>query len=433
MFHVKRRDWLFTAIEEGIRAVFWFHPAVWWVLGQVQLAREQVVDRETVRATGARERYIDALLTVSGASRQLDLAPAPLFLRRRHLTARVAAIIKEVDMSRRRLIGSIAVCFTVLLAAGWLITGSLPLKAAPQVVADSPGITVTGADRIIHRSPVRYPAEALAARIEGTVVVDAQLNQDGTVADAVVTSGPMELRRAALESVLSWHFSREVGNRAQVSIQFQVADNQAAPPPAAPQAELRPIAPPPGGPPDFTLAKIYIEGLSPEAAQGLRERLPVREGERLDAEVMRRVVATMREYDRHLSAVVGTEAEGLVLRIGVTGIRRPASTRPPLPAPPEGVQRLRVGANVQARKLLESPMPAYPPLAQQARVSGVVQLDVLIGTDGAVKQVTVISGHPLLVPAAMEAVRQYRYAQTLLNGAPAEVVTQVNVPFTAPQ
>src|SRR5688572_3441135 len=59
LLHVRRRDWPWVLVEEAVLAVFWFHPAVWWLVGELQLAREQVVDRLTVAATGARRAYMD--------------------------------------------------------------------------------------------------------------------------------------------------------------------------------------------------------------------------------------------------------------------------------------------------------------------------------------------------------------------------------------
>jgi TonB family protein len=102
-------------------------------------------------------------------------------------------------------------------------------------------------------------------------------------------------------------------------------------------------------------------------------------------------------------------------------------------APPPTPQRIRVGGSVQERKLLQHPEPVYPPLAQQARISGVVRLNAIIGKDGTVQNLTVTSGHPLLVPAAMEAVKQWVYAPTLLNGQAVEVVTQIDVNFALSQ
>lgn len=83
-----------------------------------------------------------------------------------------------------------------------------------------------------------------------------------------------------------------------------------------------------------------------------------------------------------------------------------------------------------AARLIEQPRPVYPPEAKAARIQGVVALQIRIGTDGRVIDVSVISGHPLLVDAAVEAVRQWVYRPTLLNGDPVEVITQVNVNFT---
>jgi TonB family protein len=96
------------------------------------------------------------------------------------------------------------------------------------------------------------------------------------------------------------------------------------------------------------------------------------------------------------------------------------------PAP----QRIRVARDVQKTKLLQHATPIYPPLALQARIAGVVKLNVIIATDGTVRNVTLMSGHPLLVNPAMEAVRQWVYEPTLLNGQPVEVVTLVEVDFS---
>ena len=92
--------------------------------------------------------------------------------------------------------------------------------------------------------------------------------------------------------------------------------------------------------------------------------------------------------------------------------------------------RIRVGGNVQQAKLLRKVEAEYPPLARQARIQGTVRFDVIIGKDGKVSNVTVVNGHPLLIPSATDAVRQYEYQPTLLNGQPVEVVTQADVNFT---
>ncbi len=113
----------------------------------------------------------------------------------------------------------------------------------------------------------------------------------------------------------------------------------------------------------------------------------------------------------------------------------PQAAPPPPPPPVKEVvkaapQRIRVGGNVQQAKLLNQPKPVYPPLAKQARIQGVVRFNAIIGRDGQIQDLKVVSGHPLLVPSALEAVKQWRYQPTLLNGEPVEVVTQIDVNFT---
>jgi protein TonB len=118
----------------------------------------------------------------------------------------------------------------------------------------------------------------------------------------------------------------------------------------------------------------------------------------------------------------------------------PTAAPPPPPPPvkkeepkPATPQRIRVGGNVQQAMLIRQPKPVYPPLAKQARISGVVRLNAIIGKDGSIQNLTVASGHPLLVPSALEAVKQWVYKPTLLNGEPVEVITQIDVNFTLSQ
>src|SRR6185369_13160188 len=86
-----------------------------------------------------------------------------------------------------------------------------------------------------------------------------------------------------------------------------------------------------------------------------------------------------------------------------------------------GAQRIRVGSEVQQGNLIQQPVPVYPPLAKQARVQGLVRFHLIIGKDGHVSNVTLISGHPLLAAAAQDAVKRWVYRPTLLNGDPIEV------------
>lgn len=93
-------------------------------------------------------------------------------------------------------------------------------------------------------------------------------------------------------------------------------------------------------------------------------------------------------------------------------------------------QRVRVSQGVSQGLLIHQVKPVYPPLARQARIQGTVVLQALISKDGTIENLHLVSGHPMLAPAAIEAVKQWRYKPYYLNGEPVEVDTTINVNFT---
>jgi periplasmic protein TonB len=307
--HVRRKDWLFTLTEELIRSVFWFHPAIWWLLGEIDLAREQAVDRLAVEITRGRDEYVDALLLVAGAPPALDLAPAPPFLRRRKLKHRVAAILKEAAESRRRVAAALGASLCIMMAACWIATGAFPLVAAPK--------------------PVRR------------------------VAPVAAPSAPAQ---------------------AAVAI-------PASPAPAAPREAA-------AGP---TVAAPISEPQSEPAPQqgGVMMAAPVQAGE-----------------------------------LG--------SVPPPPVEAPRQVQRIKVGGNVQMANIVSKVTPEYPAIARQARIQDHVILHAVIGSDGLMQDLKIVSGHPLLRQAALDAVRLWQFKPTMLNGTPVEVETEVDVNFVLP-
>jgi protein TonB len=108
-----------------------------------------------------------------------------------------------------------------------------------------------------------------------------------------------------------------------------------------------------------------------------------------------------------------------------------SGTRPimPVPAPPPVVVPLRV-SYMNEGNLIRKVQPAYPPLARSARIQGIVELQAVISKQGAIKNLRVLAGHPMLVSAAVEAVRQWRYRPYILNNEPVEVETQITVNFS---
>jgi TonB family protein len=104
-------------------------------------------------------------------------------------------------------------------------------------------------------------------------------------------------------------------------------------------------------------------------------------------------------------------------------------TAPPPPPPPPPKQRIRLSGPQQAGRLINRVDPVYPAQAQAAGISGAVRFNAIVGTDGRIRNLALVSGHPLLVPSAQSAVQQWVYEPTLLNGEPVEVVTTIDVNF----
>jgi TonB family protein len=320
LLHVRRRDWAFAVSEEIIRAILWFHPAVWRLISQIQLAREQTVDRAVVDVTKSREQYLRTLLAIAEAKADLDLAPAPLFLRTRHLPKRVAALMREVSMSRKRFICSVLL-FAAAGAAAMLVSSrAFPLQAAPQSVELKKGTYK-------HFAKGFYPAEAKDKRVEGDVTVRYTVDAEGRVTDATVVSGPQELRAAALQ---------------------------------------------------------FIRSLNIEKGSPLSSPLENGSGEFT-----------------------------ISYRLGD--------------------QPVQVAPESQEKRAIYKRQPVYPPAAKQAGIEGMVTLDVLVGKDGTVREIELISGEPRLADAAKEAVSNWLFRPTLLNGEPVEVKTQVDINFSLTQ
>ena len=135
LLHVARRDWVRTIGDELLLSALWFHPVLWWLVEQIRLSTEQLVDREVVRLVGARKPYLEALLKLAAAGPTPMLQPASLFLKHGHLAQRVALLVREVSMSRVRLVSSFVLVLAVLTAGGWAVVQAFPLTAAADLAA----------------------------------------------------------------------------------------------------------------------------------------------------------------------------------------------------------------------------------------------------------------------------------------------------------
>ena len=182
------------------------------------------------------------------------------------------------------------------------------------------------------------------------------------------------------------------------------------------------IAPPPPPPPPPPPAPVKTI-IKPVA------RL-IQSGKLMQPRAIPKDVAVFKEAELPPDVVNNSNTGGVFGGIpgqGLIGGQGPALPPPPKAAAPA---RIKQGGQVTAASIITQTHPVYPPLARQARIQGTVVLHAIIDKDGKVAQLEVVSGHPLLVQAALDAVKQWRYKPTQLNGDPVEVDTTIQVTFT---
>jgi len=121
---------------------------------------------------------------------------------------------------------------------------------------------------------------------------------------------------------------------------------------------------------------------------------------------------------------------GGVYESSVTSPATIAPPPPPVPVKEQSHEPVRVGGGVSEANLIHRVQPVYPPLAKTTHVEGTVEFTATINKEGTIENLQLVRGHPLLVNAAREAILQWRYRPTLLNGEPVEVITDIVVKFT---
>jgi protein TonB len=180
------------------------------------------------------------------------------------------------------------------------------------------------------------------------------------------------------------------------------------------------VAPPPPPPPPPPPVKEVIKPVA---------RL-IQSGKLVQPRAIPKDVAVFKEAELPPDVVNNSTSESGVFG-GIPG-QGIMSGNTPAPAPPKPAApaRIKQGGDVTAASIITQTRPAYPPLARQARIQGTVVLHAIIDKDGQVAKLEVVSGHPLLVQSAIEAVQQWRYKPTRLNGDPVEVDTTIQVTFT---
>ena len=196
LLHVIRRDWLRTFGDRLVLSVFWFHPAIWWLVQQIDLSVEQLVDRRAVFLVGDRKPYLKALLQLATARPSPFLHPAMAFGNHSHLAQRVALLAREVSMSRVRLVGSFAAVIVLLGAGAWYVVQAYPLRMAAIPLPTPVGVPPTAVSPGTVSSPVEVPPAPAGtqSRVPGTTVPAPATNEW----PKLVTPGPVEYPPQAL-------------------------------------------------------------------------------------------------------------------------------------------------------------------------------------------------------------------------------------------
>jgi protein TonB len=192
------------------------------------------------------------------------------------------------------------------------------------------------------------------------------------------------------------------------------------------------LAPPPPPPPPPPPAAVQVVHVKPVAHLMEAGKLVAPKAIPKDIKIIKEEEAPPDVGAGMVGGVPGGVAGGSMGGV-IGGVIGGAGSTAAPPPPKATLKRITVGGNVQAAHLVNRVQPVYPPLARQTRISGTVKLHAIIGKNGAVEQLQVVSGHPLLVQSALDAVKQWRYQPTLLNGEPVEVDTEIDVIFSLAQ
>lgn len=385
LLHVKRRDWAWLMVEEIAVCLFWFHPASWWLASQIQQAREEVVDELAILHTGRRKAYVEALLAFSDAT---SVVPTAAFARRRHLFRRIALVSKESVMSSRRIVVTCAAMALIIGLGSYYAVSAFPLRAIGQHTDPmaNPGPLESSAHAVTPENPIprriHFEPPVLPSSIpsiHGSVDVQVTLDDVGRIVEARVAKFALNtadynvsMTGASNGGAKMESLVRALGNSADVKAQLSDVLDAAV-----------------------TSVRQWRYDPPAEAPLTFVVQVPIKNG----PDVMAFQPA-------------------------------PGSAPPSRSASDDGA--LRVGGNIKAPTKIRDVRPIYPPVAREAHVSGVVILEVRIGTDGFVETAHVLRSIPLLDQAALDAVKQWQFTPTLMNGAPIPVIMTATVNFANP-
>ncbi len=525
LLHVRRQDWLRLLGDEVVRALLWFHPAIWWLVEQIHLSTEQMIDRRAVEMVGDRRSYLRALLALAGADTRPRFQPAACFLDHGHLRQRVAMLMEEASMSRARLVASIVAVTAMVGAGGWWSVSAFPLRAAPVqtpaaasseppapvlaartfggslpaaapfVASHPPGRAASAADQTTDAPPqAQAPRPGMStappsvpqdeATLKKMIEADPK-NSDLYYALARVyeKGGDIEKAAATMETAVtmappnSGLYSLIVGFYNRQGNVDKVVEWLGRWEAMEPQNPV----------PYYTASTYYWEKAYRDATltdgqkrdyveRGLQaaDRALAMNPDYSEALTYKSLLLRLQaliESDPSVQKALLAEADTLRARaIEIRNARQaaglPTSTYPPTatgggyvayasappppppPPPPPGslgakaggvsggivggVAPTRVGGEIKPPVKIKDVKPVYPEEALQARVQGTVIIEATIDETGKVSDAKVLRSIPMFDRAALDAVRQWEFSPTRLNGVLVPVIMTTMVSFTPP-
>jgi TonB family protein len=421
LLHVARRDWILNLAEELILTVFWFHPAVAWVVHRIRLSREQTVDAEVVRLISARKPYMSALLEIASGGAGPALGAAPTFLKERQLAQRIELLVKEVYMSKTRLFTSITAIIGLLILAGGIGTWAFPLQApAPGAAAisqpDEKGSAALVFADIQPITPVRpvYPPGAIKAGIQGNVRLTFTIQKDGNVRFLSVSAGDSLLVKAVIDAARQWRYSPSAQDRTTtVSISFLLH-----------RKDTRPAAqdmPPFSVPALKPLSAVRPEYPPASQAAGVQGNVTLRATVEADGSVSN--VETLMgdaELARAATEAVRQWRYAPMEKAGVTDVTL-SFTLPKGDNPDNAIT---------PPIAIYKPRPGYSKEAKDAKLQGIVILEVMIAADGTVSDVKVTKGFDKgMDENAAQTVKKWKFLPAMKAGKPVPYKNEVAVSF----
>lgn len=479
--HIRRGDWLVTVAASANRCLFWFHPLAWWLERHLSALAELACDDAALGQVNDAPRYARTVLDFAAAlqsGRRINYGVA---------MARSAKVTRRIDciLAVRRpgpALLSSKTWAAIVACALPVVYGAAALQVAPS--SSEPGAH-PGLAQLLTEGSKLSPAEA--QQLEEQLRRDPEdLAARGKLISYYFSTVPQQ-RQPRLDHVywlIEHHPESDITRYFSFVFRFSPPDEEHVKTLWSDQAALHPN--------DARVLANAAEFLgrgNQFVEKDLLER--ARQADPLNPEWLKRLADLFSRAISHSfpdqtrivphvetsfaeAAKAEIQSSSDALLVGTVGeflssgwiggnrlapgqldfaelllnraqdldpgnqewpaaLERLHASREETSAEPQatkGVVRIRVGGEVQQSNLIQRPVPPYPPAAKQARIQGLVRFNVTIGKDGHVKTVTLISGHPLLIPAAQEAVKQWVYRPTLLNGDPVEVSTVVDVQFT---